>query len=119
MDIYINKHQLSTIILAGFTKMEYTDTKLQQNLTKSGNGMNGILDMDDDRITGVLNSATTQDASTKIYADNIGMFKLAKAGDVMSNNLDMNLNKITVATYPVAEQDLVTKHYLTTTYGGY
>ena len=65
MDIYRNKCQLSPIIPAGFAKTEYTVTKLQQNLTKSRDVMNGVLDVDDDRITSVLNPAFAQDASKK------------------------------------------------------
>ena len=64
--------------------------------------------MGDNRITGVFDPAFAQDVSTKIYADNIGTWKIVKAGDVMSNNLDMNLNITTDVDDPVSEQDLVT-----------
>ena len=65
MDIYGNKRQLFTIALNGFAKSDYTVTELQQKLIKTGDTMNGILDMGNDRITGIANPTTAQDAATK------------------------------------------------------
>ena len=70
MDIYGNICQLFSIMLNGFAKTDYTVIKLQQKLTKTGDVMNGALNMGDDRITGVLNPSSAQDISTKIYTDN-------------------------------------------------
>ena len=81
--------------------------------------MSGALDMGNNRITGVLNPASAQDISIKLYSDNVGTLEgISNTGDIMSNSTDMNLNKITVVADPVAAQDVVTKNYLDTTEGG-
>ena len=49
MDIYSDIRQLFNIELNGFAKTDYTVTKLQQKLIRTGDAMNGILDMGNDR----------------------------------------------------------------------
>ena len=79
--------------------------------------MSGALDLGNNRTTGVLNSSSAQDASTKIYTNNIGALQVSKAGDVISNKLDMNLNNIIKIAYPINGQEVITKNYLDTSEG--
>ena len=116
MDIYGNKRQLFTTALNRFAKSDYTESKLQQKLRKTGNTMSGVLDLGNNRLTGVLNPSSAQDASTKTYTNNIGSLKVSKSVDVMSGSIDMNLNKITDVADPINAQDVVTKNYLHTYY---
>ena len=109
MDIYGNKRQPATIPLTSFVKEDYTDTQLQQKLTKTGDTMSGALNMGMNRIIGLLDPSSTQDVSSKTYTDNIGVLSVAKTGDTMSGSINMNLNKITNLGDSVSTHDIVTK----------
>ena len=111
MNIYGNKRHLFTIALNGFAKTDYTVTELQQKLIKTDDAMNGILNMGNERITGVGGPTTAQDATTKNYVDDtLGELKLAKAGNTLTGILAMGSNKLTDVADPTGTQDAVTKN---------
>ena len=69
--------------------------------------MSGALDLGNNRINDVLSASSAQDASTKIYIDNLGALQVSKAGDEIGSIIYMNLNKITDVADPLLSRQLI------------
>ena len=93
-------------------RSSYVDSVSVTKVTKSGDAMTGILAMGSNKITGVADPTTAQDAATKNYVDTLAALKLAKAGDAMSGILAMGSNRITGVADPTGTQDVATKNYV-------
>ena len=89
-----------TIDVNGYATSTYVDSVSAAKVAKSGDTMSGILNMGGNKITGVVDSTSNQDAATKNYVDTLGSLKLAKAGDTLSGILAMGGNRITGVADP-------------------
>ena len=98
-----------TIDVDSYAKTTYVDTVSATKVSRSGDTMTGILAMGNNKITGVADPTSNQDAATKNYVDTLGSLKLAKAGDSMSGILAMGGNRITGVADPTGTQDAATK----------
>ena len=96
----------------GYATSTYVDSVSAAKVAKSGDTMSGILNMGGNKIAGVADPTSNQDAATKHYVDTLGSLKLAKAGDTMSGILAMGGNRITGVADPTGTQDVATKKYV-------
>ena len=81
-------------------------------LSLSGGTMTGAIAMGTNKITGMGDPTSAQDAATKTYVDTQRDTRLALTGGTMSGAIAMGTNKITGLGDPTANQDAATKIYV-------
>ena len=86
--------------------------QIATKVSKAGDTMSGALAMGTNRVTGLGDPVSNQDATTKIYVDNADAAKLNLSGGTMTGNLSMGANKVTSAASPTADDDLTRKGYV-------
>ena len=74
--------------------------------------MTGNLVMGTNKITGLVDPTSAQDAATKNYVDTQDATKLSLSGGTMTGNLVMGTNGITDLVDPTSDQDAATKNYV-------
>ncbi|QBP05809.1 tail fiber protein [Synechococcus phage S-B28] len=74
--------------------------------------MAGDLVMGTNKITGLVDPTSAQEAATKNYVDTQDDTKLSLSGGTMTGNLVMGTNKITGLLDPTFSQDAATKNYV-------
>ena len=90
-------------------------TSIATKLPKDGSeAMTGDLAMGTNKVTGVGDPTSAQDAATKTYVDTADALKLNLAGGTMSGAIAMGTNKITGLGDPTSTQDAATKTYVDT-----
>lgn len=72
----------------------------------------GPLNMNNNRISNVVDPMDGQDAANMSYVDDQTIDKLRKTGDVMSGKLDMGGKKIVNVEQPTDDNDVATKGYV-------
>lgn len=87
-------------------------TQIATKVSKAGDTMSGALAMGTNRVTGLGDPVSNQDATTKIYVDNADAAKLNLSGGTMTGNLSMGANKVTSTASPTADDDLTRKGYV-------
>ena len=87
-------------------------TQIATKVSKAGDTMSGALAMGTNRVTGLGDPVSNQDATTKIYVDNADATKLNLSGGTMTGNLSMGANKVTSTASPTADDDLTRKGYV-------
>lgn len=87
---------------------------LATKLALAGGTMTGAIAMGTNKITGLGDPTSNQDAATKTYVDTADATKLALAGGTMSGVIAMGSNKITGMADPTSNQDAATKVYVDT-----
>ena len=92
-------------------------TSIAAKLPLAGGTMSGAIAMGTNRITGLGNPSSNQDAATKTYVDTADALKLSLAGGTMSGAIAMGTNKITGMGDPTNAQDAATKNYIDVLYG--
>ena len=81
-------------------------------LSLSGGTMTGAIAMGTNKITGMGDPTSAQDAATKTYVDTQRDTRLALSGGTMSGTIAMGTNKITGLGDPTSNQDAATKIYV-------
>lgn len=81
-------------------------------LPLAGGTMSGEIAMGSNKITGVTDPTSAQDAATKAYVDTQDATKLSLSGGTMTGAVTMGANKITATYTPSANADLTTKTYV-------
>ena len=74
--------------------------------------MTGNLVMGTNKITGLVDPTSAQDAATKNYVDTQDATKLSLSGGTMTGDLVMGTNGITDLVDPTSDQDAATKNYV-------
>ena len=103
-------------ITNAYTKTE-VDTTVSGLLAKTGGTMSGAIAMGTNKITGMGDPTSAQDAATKTYVDTGLALKLSLTGGTMSGAIAMGASKITGMADPTANQDATTKIYVDTILG--
>lgn len=89
-----------------------------EKVSKSGDTMNGILNMGGSKVVNVDNTLPLQPGDAVNYqtfvdeVKTLDIEKVSKSGDTMSGNLDMGANKITSTYDVVTDYDLTNKKYV-------
>ena len=86
-------------------------------LALAGGTMSGAIAMGTNKITGMGDPTSNQDAATKVYVDTQRDTRLALAGGTMTGAIAMGTNKITGMGDPTNAQDAATKNYIDTLFG--
>jgi hypothetical protein len=86
--------------------------EIATKVSKSGDTMSGVLAMGTNKITGVGDPTSNQDAATKKYVDDQDALKLSLTGGTMSGAVAMGNNKITGLATPTDNADATTKLYV-------
>lgn len=81
-------------------------------LPLAGGTMSGAIAMGANKVTGVGNPTSAQDAATKTYVDTADALKLNLSGGTLTGNLTMGSNKVTSTATPTADSDLTRKAYV-------
>ena len=102
---------VQTNVVEGVDK-KYVNNKLNLKLTKSGDGMSGELDMNDNKIIDLKTPTDNADATTKKYVDNKHALTLLKSGGTMTGEINMGDDKITDLATPTNNSDAATKKYV-------
>ena len=87
-------------------------TSLAGKLATAGGTMSGAIAMGTNKITGLGDPTSAQDAATKTYVDTQRDTRLALAGGTMTGNIVMGANKITSTATPTTNDDLTRKGYV-------
>ena len=88
-------------------------TSIATKLPKDGSeAMTGALAMGTNKITGLGNPTSTQDAATKTYVDTADATKLNLSGGTMTGNIVLGANKATSTATPTGNDDLTRKAYV-------
>ncbi len=87
---------------------------LAGKLNLSGGTMTGAIAMGTNKITGMGDPTSNQDAATKVYVDTQRDTRLALTGGTMSGAIAMGTSKITGLGDPTSTQDAATKNYVDT-----
>jgi hypothetical protein len=74
--------------------------------------MTGAIAMGTNKITGLGDPTSNQDAATKTYVDTADATKLSLSGGTMTGNITLGTNKITTTADPVSADDLTRKGYI-------
>ena len=83
-------------------------------LPLAGGTMSGAIAMGTNKITGLGDPTSAQDAATKTYVDTADALKLSLTGGTMSGAIAMGTSKITGLGDPTNTQDAATKNYVDT-----
>lgn len=81
-------------------------------LSLSGGTMDGNIAMDSNKVTGLSDPTSDQEAATKGYVDTQDETKLDTSGGTMTGNLVMGANKVTSTATPTNDSDLTRKAYV-------
>ena len=87
-------------------------TSLAGKLATAGGTMSGAIAMGTNKITGLGDPTSAQDAATKTYVDTQRDTRLALAGGTMTGNIVMGANKVTSTATPTTNDDLTRKGYV-------
>jgi hypothetical protein len=90
---------------------------LATKLALAGGTMSGAIAMGTNKITGMGDPTSNQDAATKVYVDTQRDTRLALAGGTMTGAIAMGNNKITGMGDPTNAQDAATKNYIDVLFG--
>ena len=107
---------LSSTTVGGDKEVAWINTSsfLSAYLPLAGGTMSGAIAMGTNKITGLGNPTSNQDAGTKTYIDTADALRLNLSGGTMSGPIVMDTNKITGLGNPTAAQDAGTKTYIDT-----
>jgi hypothetical protein len=86
--------------------------EIATKLSLAGGTMTGAIAMGTNKITGLGNPTSNQDAATKAYVDTADATKLSLSGGTMTGNIALGTNKITTTADPVSADDLTRKGYI-------
>jgi len=105
---------LSSTTVGGDKEVAWINTSsfLSAYLPLAGGTMSGAIAMGTNKITGLGDPTSNQDAGTKTYIDTADALKLNLDGGTMSGPIVMDTNKITGLGNPTAAQDAGTKAYI-------
>jgi len=105
---------LSSTTVGGDKEVAWINTSsfLSAYLLLAGGTMSGAIAMGTNKITGLGNPTSNQDAGTKTYIDTADALKLNLDGGTMSGPIVMDTRKITGLGDPTAAQDAGTKTYI-------
>lgn len=92
-------------------------SSLATKLPLSGGTMSGDVVMGSNKITGLGNPTSNQDAVSKLYADDLSATKLPLSGGTLTGTLVLGANKATSTATPTSADDLTRKGYIDTLYG--
>jgi hypothetical protein len=81
-------------------------------LPLAGGTMSGAIAMGTNKVTGLGNPTSAQDAATKTYVDTADALKLNLTGGTMTGNIVMGANKVTSTATPTTDDDLTRKAYV-------
>ena len=81
-------------------------------LPLAGGTMSGAIAMGTNKITGLGDPTTAQDAASKNYVDTQDATKLSLSGGTMTGSIVMGANKVTSTATPTADSDLTRKAYV-------
>jgi trimeric autotransporter adhesin len=81
-------------------------------LPLAGGTMSGAIAMGSNKVTGLGNPTSAQDAATKTYVDTADALKLNLTGGTMTGNIVMGANKVTSTATPTTDDDLTRKAYV-------
>lgn len=87
-------------------------TSLAGKLATAGGTMSGAIAMGTNKITGLGDPTSAQDAATKTYVDTQRDTRLATAGGTMSGNINMANHYVTNLPSPVNNGDATSKSYV-------
>lgn len=87
-------------------------TSLAGKLATAGGTMSGAIAMGTNKITGLGDPTSAQDAATKTYVDTQRDTRLATAGGTMSGNINMANHYVTNLPSPVNSGDATSKSYV-------
>ena len=101
----------SNVEVEGVSK-KYVNDKLSLKLTKSGDGMSGELDMNDNKIIDLKSPTNNTDASTKKYVDDKAALKLDLSGGQMTGPLGLGGGRLWDVATPTADTNGANKRYV-------
>ena len=105
--------QTNEVEVEGVDK-KYVNDKLDLKLTKSGDGMSGQLDMNDNKIIDLKTPTNNTDASTKKYVDDQAALKLDIAGGQMTGPLGLGDGRLWDVGDPTLPTNGANKRYVDT-----
>ena len=108
---------LTGVIMSNEVEVEgadkkYVNDKLSLKLTKSGDGMSGELDMNDNKIIDLKSPSNNTDASTKKYVDDQAALKLDLSGGQMTGPLGLGGGRLWDLGTPTLDTNGANKKYV-------
>jgi hypothetical protein len=91
--------------------------EIATKLSLAGGTMTGAIAMGTNKITGLGNPTSNQDAATKTYVDTADAARLSLSGGTMTGNIVLGTNKITTTADPTTADDLARRGYIDTLFG--